>query len=328
MTDENLPVTAQPAQQPAPLLAFSSIENFEAAQRMAKSLAASDMVPTMYKGEKGIANCLIAMEVSARTGSSILAVVQNLHVIQGRPSWSASYIIAAINSCGRFHPLSMTVDGEGDKRGCSATATVIRTGEVAEGPRVDIAMAKAEGWHGKAGSKWKTMPDLMLRYRAASMFGRLYAPEILMGMQTDEESEDIAPPTVLNPNEARDVPVEVVSNGAPDGAEQNAAPDDGVTVPKPRRKRRSKEQIEAEKNMTATEVAARAQASAPEAGQEAPPPLEPRPGQVLQQGGPPQGAPPKPPPIQAPEPQDEHDAPADATPAPETSPEPSTEDPF
>jgi hypothetical protein len=52
-------------------------------------------------------------------------------------------------------------------------------------------MASAEGWATKAGSKWKTMPELMLRYRAAAFFGRLYAPDILMGMQTAEEAADV-----------------------------------------------------------------------------------------------------------------------------------------
>jgi hypothetical protein len=52
-------------------------------------------------------------------------------------------------------------------------------------------MAKAEGWFGKNGSKWKTMPDLMLRYRAATFFGRLYCPELLMGMKVQEEVIDV-----------------------------------------------------------------------------------------------------------------------------------------
>jgi hypothetical protein len=51
-------------------------------------------------------------------------------------------------------------------------------------------MAKAEGWVTKAGSKWKTMSELMLMYRAASFFGRLYAPEVLMGMHSVEEIQD------------------------------------------------------------------------------------------------------------------------------------------
>jgi hypothetical protein len=60
-----------------------------------------------------------------------------------------------------------------------------------EGPPVTMKMAKAEGWVDKNGSKWKTMPELMIRYRAAAFFGRLYTPEIMMGMQTKEEILDI-----------------------------------------------------------------------------------------------------------------------------------------
>ena len=54
-------------------------------------------------------------------------------------------------------------------------------------------MAKKEGWFQKAGSKWQTMPELMLKYRAAAFFGRLYAPEIMMGMHTEFEIQDIQP---------------------------------------------------------------------------------------------------------------------------------------
>jgi hypothetical protein len=35
------------------------------------------------------------------------------------------------------------------------------------------------------------MPELMMRYRAAAFFGRLYAPEITMGMHSVEEVVDI-----------------------------------------------------------------------------------------------------------------------------------------
>jgi hypothetical protein len=62
---------------------------------------------------------------------------------------------------------------------------------VFDGPPVSIAMAKAEGWYGKNGSKWQTIPDLMLRYRAAAFFSSLYAPELKMGMKTYEEVIDV-----------------------------------------------------------------------------------------------------------------------------------------
>ena len=58
-----------------------------------------------------------------------------------------------------------------------------------------MQMAKDEGWYGKAGSKWKTMPELMLQYRSAAFFQRTYAPEISMGMQTVEEIRDVVDTT-------------------------------------------------------------------------------------------------------------------------------------
>lgn len=182
MTEESKELVSSP--QTANLQAFSSMSGFEIAQRMAKALAESDLVPAMYKGK--LANCIVALELAQRCQSSVLMVMQNLYVIQGRPSWSSQYIIAAINSCGKFSPLRFKLE----KDRCMAYAVELKTGEVLEGPTVTMAMADAEGWTTKNGSKWKTMPDLMMRYRAASFFGRLYAPEVLMGLQTKEETEE------------------------------------------------------------------------------------------------------------------------------------------
>jgi hypothetical protein len=160
---------------------------FEHAQRIAKVLSSSDLVPTQYKNN--VANTLVALEIANRMGSSVLMVMQNLHIIHGRPSWGSSFIIASLNSCGRFTTLRFV----NDANKCKAVTTDKATGEVLEGPTVSLEMAKAEGWLDKAGSKWKTMPELMLMYRAAAFFGRLYAPEVLMGMQTSEEVIDITP---------------------------------------------------------------------------------------------------------------------------------------
>jgi len=162
-----------------------SISNFDHAQRVAKALSASTMIPAGY--QNNIPNTLVALEMAHRIGASPLMVMQNLHIIHGRPSWSSSFIIAALNSCGRFSALNFESDG----KTCTAVATELATGNVIKGPTVSLEMANAEGWATKAGSKWRTMPDLMLRYRAAAFFGRLYAPEILMGMQTAEEVADI-----------------------------------------------------------------------------------------------------------------------------------------
>jgi len=58
---------------------------------------------------------------------------------------------------------------------------------------VTWAMVEAEGWASKAGSKWKSIPDLMFRYRSAMFLARLYCPEVLLGMHSVDELHDIQP---------------------------------------------------------------------------------------------------------------------------------------
>ncbi len=169
---------------------FSGVEAFEVAQRMGKMLATSKLVPTAFANNLG--DCVVALEMAQRIGASPLAVMQNLHIIHGKPSWSSQFIIGALNSSGKFSPLRFDMSGEGMSAQCFAWAMEKGSGERLEGPVVSMQMAKDEGWLGKAGSKWKTMPDLMLRYRAAAFFGRLYAPEILMGMRSEDEVIDIS----------------------------------------------------------------------------------------------------------------------------------------
>lgn len=169
---------------------FSGLSQFEDAQRMAKALSAGGMIPKDY--QNNIPNTLVAMEMANRIGMSPVAVMQNVHVIHGKPSWSSKFIIAAINGCGRFSPLRYEISGPKGNESCYAYATCRVSGDRLEGPEASIAMAKAEGWMSKNGSKWKTMPELMLRYRAATFFGNLYAPDILMGFSTVDESEDIS----------------------------------------------------------------------------------------------------------------------------------------
>ena len=162
---------------------------FALAQREATALASSDLVPKEFRGN--IPNCLIALNLAKRIKADPLMVLQNLDVIHGRPAFRATFLIACLNQCGRFTPLRYRFTGEGDDKTCVAYANDLVTGEEYEGPPVSIAMAKAEGWATKAGSKWRTLPDLMLRYRAAAFFARTTAPEVAMGLYTSDELHDI-----------------------------------------------------------------------------------------------------------------------------------------
>lgn len=163
--------------------------DFALVQREAKAIAASDLMPTAFRGN--IPNVMIVLNLSKRTGFDPLAIAQNLDVIHGRPSFRATFLIACVNACGRFTPLRYRVEGTGDAKTCTAYATDKETGELVDGPPVSIKMAKDEGWYGKNGSKWKTMEDLMLRYRSAAFFARTVAPEVALGMMTSDEIEDM-----------------------------------------------------------------------------------------------------------------------------------------
>lgn len=193
------PKVPQPSDMSNP---FSSLANFESAQRMALALSKSSLIPKEY--QNNVPNCLIALEISQRLRASALMVMQNLYVVHGKPGWSAQYIISAINSCGRFSQLRFKMDDQNTE--CTAYATELKTGELIIGTKVTLNMARAEGWIDKNGSKWKTMPEQMLKYRAASFFGKTNVPEILMGFQTAEEIEDMQP----SPKTTKTVSSEVV----------------------------------------------------------------------------------------------------------------------
>lgn len=168
---------------------------FELAQREAKAISRSSLVPKIYQGDSGIPNCLIALNLARRMGADPLMVMQNLNVIQGRPGFGASFLIASVNSCGNFTKLRYEFKGEMGTRewSCRSWAIEKDTKERLEGSWVSWGMAKDEGWVDKSGSKWKTMPEQMIRYRAASFWQRAYAPELSMGLLSSEELQDITP---------------------------------------------------------------------------------------------------------------------------------------
>lgn len=170
---------------------FADLQGFELMQRASKALAASTLVPAQF--QSNLPNCLIALEMAQRIGASPLMVMQNLYIVHGRPGWSAKFLIASFNQCGRFSAIRYEWQGERGKDtwGCRAWATEKATAEKIEGPLITIALAKEEGWHGKQGSKWKTIPELMLQYRAAAWLVNTHAPEISMGLNTAEELGDV-----------------------------------------------------------------------------------------------------------------------------------------
>lgn len=205
---------------------------FRQLQRVATALSSSTMVPVQYRAftevkefgkvtgyldnPAGLPNCVVALNMAVRMNADPLMIMQNLHVIEGRPSWSSQFIIAMLNSSGKFSPLRFELGEPGEEetieytvnvwkngsksiekrkatfrhQSCVAWVIEKETGERLQSPTVTMAMARDEGWIGKNGSKWQTMQEVMLQYRTAALLGRFYAPELLMGLQSREEVED------------------------------------------------------------------------------------------------------------------------------------------
>ncbi|CVK18497.1 hypothetical protein [Sporomusa sphaeroides] len=165
--------------------------NYGQLKQVAELMSKSTIIPAVYQNKPE--NCFIALEYAQRFGINAMMVMQNLDVIQGKPNWSSKFLIAIANECGRYSKIRYEwVGTEGqDDWGCRAHMTELSTGEKLVGPRVTIEMAKGEGWHGKNGSKWKTMPEVMLQYRAAAFLIRTHAPELTMGLYSRDEREDM-----------------------------------------------------------------------------------------------------------------------------------------
>lgn len=178
---------AMPAVQSGMMGIFADPQTFQGAMNMACALADSTIIPKDF--QKNPSNCLIAIEMSARLNASPMMVMQNLFVVNGRPAWSSQWIVAMINQSRKYQTeLQYEFGHDPADGGLSCYAWAIdREGHRVEGPKITMKMAEAEGWVGKNGSKWKTMPQVMIQYRAASFFGRKNCPDMIMGIYSRDE---------------------------------------------------------------------------------------------------------------------------------------------
>jgi len=174
---------------------FASVASFEQYKPMAEYLASASVVPASYRNNP--ANCLLAVDIAVRAKMPLLSVFQNLQIINDKPAWTGKYVIATLNNCGRFTELQFEFKGEPGsyEYACRAIATRVSTGERIEGIWVSFQMVVDAGWLYE-GSPWRSMPDLMYRYRSASFFANVNAADILLGLPTDDEARDIARGTV------------------------------------------------------------------------------------------------------------------------------------
>ena len=188
MENEIQELVVSPQPELAPVTVWTDKKQFDQLLRAANMLSQTSIIPATYQGKPQ--DCFVALEMATRMGVSPLVVMQNMYVVKGKPAWAGQACTMFINSCGKFTQVKHVYTGEKgtDSRGCYVTATRISDGIQVNGVEVTIAMAKAEGW--TANTKWRTMPELMLAYRASAFFARVHCPEALMGVQLADEIYD------------------------------------------------------------------------------------------------------------------------------------------
>ena len=172
--------------------------NMSEAMQLAEMLAASTLVPKDY--QRNPSNIMVAIIWGSEIGLAPLQALQNVSVINGRPSIWGDAALALV----RGHPACVSVregvDGEGDAR--TGWCEVTRRGEEPQRRTFSVDDAKKAGLWGKQGP-WQQYPARMLQLRARGFALRDVFPDALRGVITTEEARDTPP-------EPRDVTASVV----------------------------------------------------------------------------------------------------------------------
>lgn len=188
MTESTALTTTTQQQAPGALSFLHDGAAFEHLWRVAKAFSMSTLVPAAYQGKPE--NCMIALMYSEQLGEPAMLIFQEMAPINGRPSTSARFAISRANKSGLLQsPITWKSKGTGDALEVTASASLAGTGEVITAT-VSMKEAQADGW--TRNPKYKSMPEQMLRWRAATRLINLYMPEVLFGLGVKDEIETVS----------------------------------------------------------------------------------------------------------------------------------------
>jgi len=154
----------------------------EQAIKVAEMLAKSTLVPKAYHGQP--ANVLVAMAYGESFGMQPLQAMQSVAVVNGMPGLYGDGLLAVCRSCSDWEWMQEVVDGE------TAICTAKRRNEPEVTATFSVADAKRAQLWGKQGP-WTQYPMRMLAMRARAFALRNLYADVLRGMGSAEELQDI-----------------------------------------------------------------------------------------------------------------------------------------
>lgn len=174
MSNELMPIQPQPQQQ----------ITLQDQMAFAKAVCQSDIIPTVYRGKP--ANILVAVGYGAPLGLTPMQSLQDISVINGKPTASASFIASHVRMAG--HKLRI----KKDEKTLSVTATIVRSDD----PDYPISVTRDKAWAQQMGllnkDNYRKQPLTMLTWRAITAVAREACPEILYGVQySPDELHDL-----------------------------------------------------------------------------------------------------------------------------------------
>lgn len=155
---------------------------FEHMQRISAAMAASTLVPEIFQGQQ--ANCLMVCQQADRWGMDPFALAQCAYVTKGKLGYEGKLIAAVINARARLkRRLCFDLAGSGQAMSITVSGTFCDEDE----PRI-VQATWAEGRKmSQGGAKWAELPDQMLCYYGARKWARRHAPELMLGILSDDE---------------------------------------------------------------------------------------------------------------------------------------------
>ena len=153
------------------------------AMEYAQIIANSTMVPKNYQGKPG--DILVAVQMGAELGLKPIQALQNIAVINGRPSVYGDALLALVQA----HPSFEDVKEAFDEKTNTAFCTVKRKNQDEYTVSFSSEDAKKAGLWAKAGP-WSQYPKRMLQMRARSFALRDKFADALSGLIMAEEAQD------------------------------------------------------------------------------------------------------------------------------------------